>query len=136
MMIAHNGREFESREDFELFKRKYPLKYKPAEFWGVMPSNFFGNRDGCDAVFIDGRLSRMSNENRRVIAADYREVFLKNGRKSANEWLDEQCGIYGITKNEWVEAKRDFPHRFEARIDELKKLKKRSRSKYSKVFED
>lgn len=136
MVITHNGMEFESREDFELFKRKHPLKYKPAEFWGVMPEFYFVNRDGSDAVFIDGRLSRMSDENRRVIASDYREVFLKSGRKVANEWLDEQCGIYGITKSEWTEAKRDFPHRFEARIGELKKLKKRSRSKYSKIFYD
>lgn len=137
-MITHGNQTFESKAEFEHFKRKYPLKYKHPSLWGVMPEFYHCRRDGSDAVFIDAQLSRLSDENRKIIASDYREFYLLDGRDSANKWLVEQVGEFGVTKPEYQEARQQCKttKRFLEKIEELKKMKKRTRSKFSHIFSD
>lgn len=137
-MIIHGNMHFETKSEFEEFKRLYPLKYKPCEHWGVMPEFYHHRRDGSDAVFIDEKLSRLSAENRKLVAIDYREVYLRQGRNEANRFLIDQVKQFGISKTEYEKAVREFkmPLKLAARIEELKKMKKRSRSKFSHIFSD
>lgn len=130
---------FESRAEFDLWKRKNPFKWKHVSMWGQMPLAFYENRfDGSDAVFIEMQMSRLSDENRAVACKDYEIMYRREGRKAANTWLVEFCGKFGITADEYKRARREYPlpEHFQKIIEKLKKAKKRSRSKYSHIFND
>lgn len=137
-MITHGNLTFETKAEFEQFKRKYPLKYKYPSLWGVMPEFYHCRRDGSDAVFIDAQLSRLSEHNRAVIAGDYRQIYLAEGRDVANNWLVEQVKEFGVTKPEYQQAREQCrtAKKFLEKIEELKKMKKRTRSKFSHIFSD
>ena len=131
--------EFETKEQYELWKRKNPFKWKHVSEWGQMPTWHYADRfTGSDVVFIENQLVKLGEHNRAVACSDYDVIYLRDGRKAANEFLLEFCKEYGITKIEYRQASLEceLPEHLKIRIAELRNLKKRSRSKYSHIFMD
>lgn len=138
--ITHGRYSFDSIEEFEEFKRKYPFKYKPADQWSVTPKFYYHGRDGGDLVWIDKNLSRLHSHNRQIACEDYEFIYQRVGRKAANGWLSAFCDHFGLTKIDYEEAREIHDYRIEKDSNVAKILarirdnKPRARSKWGEVF--
>lgn len=61
-----------------------------------------GNRfEKGDFQWINSKLERLNEHNQKVASDQYREIYLKQGRKQANEFLHSFVEEYGISKKDY-----------------------------------
>lgn len=89
---------------------------------------FFGNRHmKSDRPFIEKCLQFMSDDNKRMASDHYRELYLREGRKAANFFLADFAKKYGVSREEYEEARVEaggLNQKFRDKIEELKKMKR------------
>lgn len=140
--IIHNGVEY-TREELDRLKRAYPLKFKHPSAWGDMPEFYFERSADSDACWIDERLSRLSDDNRKTAAQDYTQVYIRLGQIPANNWLIEFVAEFGLTKADLMNA-REHAADYDGEIDPntavakaLKRIrdnKPKARSRWGEIF--
>lgn len=76
-----------------------------------------------DRPWIKGQLILLTLEHKEIVCAEYRELFLKQGRKVANTYLSEYTKANGSAENVKASmfASGVIPDGLQARIERLKK---------------
>lgn len=95
----------------------------------IFPEFYFSGRKGIpsDREFIGKCLQFMSDSNKKMACAHYRELYLKSGRKEANTFLKKFADEFGVTRAEYEESKiaaGGLNKKFRDIIDRIKEAKK------------
>lgn len=96
------------------------INYKDMSREELLTPEFYakGDRD-----WIRGQLILLNLEHKEIVCAEYREIFLRQGRKEANTYLSEYVGREGSGDNVKASmfASGVIPDGLQARIERLKK---------------
>jgi len=80
-----------------------------------------------DIDWIYSKLERLNEHNQKVASDQYRELYLKGGRKPANEFLQEFVEEYGLSKKDFQAVKEEVSiagGRLSSKIEQLKAMQK------------
>lgn len=82
-----------------------------------------------DHDWIEGKLRRLNIVNRSICCAQYREIYLRQGRNPANNHLVEFVKIYGVSKKQYEKAQADTESmaQLHAKIEQIKAAQKQAR---------
>lgn len=110
------------REIMPQFYKTYPGKYS------------YMNHTG----FIRKQLSRLNRKSRIICCETYSDIYLIDGPMSANKYLIEFTNQYGVSREQYEELNNSgcMPDAMREKIQSIKKMQKREKSKYSYLFED
>ncbi|WJZ69975.1 hypothetical protein PVP_XSN000062 [Vibrio phage PVP-XSN] len=89
-----------------------------------------GNRfEKGDLQWINSKLERLNEHNQKVASDQYREIYLKQGRKQANEFLHSFVEEYGISKKDYdqISTSSGAQGKIQAKIEQLKSMQKKAK---------
>ena len=95
----------------------------------IAPEYYFSGRKGIrsDLPWIKSQLILLNIDQKRFVCAEYREVYLKQGRREANVYLKNYVDEHGSGSNVKASAfaNGEIPRALQERIERIRKSQSR-----------